>query len=130
MQDLYIRLLRVSEWESIENKGGYIQTIMNNLVTDYLRRQKFSANSSGALPEESTDCSLEQHFLQVESIERIEKVISEQPEMARDLVWRARVSGESHQKIASEKGRSVSWVEKSLAKIIRQSKRVLARDVS
>lgn len=128
MQDLYIRLLRVENWQDIENQGGYIQTIMNNLVTDFFRRQK-QMSLIEHQPSEAQVYSLESQFEHEESIASIAQVIKTQPEIAQDLIYRSKIAGQSHQQIALEKGRSISWVEKSLAKVINQSKRVIAKDV-
>ncbi|GHG06030.1 RNA polymerase sigma factor [Thalassotalea marina] len=128
MQDLYIRLLRVENWQEIENQGGYIQTIMNNLVTDFFRRQKQMSSIESQAPELDV-YSLEVQFEHEESLASISQVIHSQPEIAQDLIYRSKIAGQSYQQIAQEKGRSVSWVEKSLAKVINQSKRAIAKDV-
>ena len=128
MQDFYLRLMRVNHWHEIDNLGGYVQTIINNLVLDYYR--KLALHHSEELMAESivSDDCLETALINNQILEHMQRLVEKQSSEKRDLLWRAKVEGQNYQQIATDKKRSVSWVEKSIARLVEQCKQIALRE--
>ena len=128
MQDFYLRLMRVNHWHKIDNIGGYVQTIINNLVLDNYRQ--LGHNYCEELIAEtvvSPDC-FETSLINKQTLAQMQRLIEKQSSEKKDLLWRAKIEGQNYQQIAADKKRSVSWVEKSIARLVQQCKQVALRE--
>ena len=128
MQDFYLRLMRVNHWHEIDNLGGYVQTIINNLVLDYYRKSTTHQNEELMAESIASDVCLETALINSQMLEHVQNVVEKQSSEKVDLLWRAKVERESYQQIATDKKRSVSWVEKSIASLVEQCKQIALRD--
>lgn len=128
MQDFYLRLMVVNHWDTIDNIGGYVQTIMNNLVHDHYRKSvKNPVEELVAESIISNEC-LETSLINEQTLVQMQRLVDQQPSDKKDLIWRAKVEGQNYQQIATEKKRSVSWVEKSIAGILSQCKQLALKE--
>lgn len=121
-QDLYIKLMLVEHWHEIENIPGYVVTILNNLINDHYRKQPKHNENLDHYEFAAPHC-IETQVNQSQSIEHISTLMGQQKKELQDLLWRAKVTGQSHQQIAKDKGRSLSWVEKSLAQLVHKCRK-------
>lgn len=117
LQELYLKLMLIENWHTIGNINAYVTTILNNLIIDLYRKNNKELVNDIDLDSLKSDACPEQHVGQHLAIEKIQLLLDKQKPEIKDLIWRAKINGDSCRHIASDKGRSLSWVEKSLANL-------------
>ncbi|TMO84309.1 RNA polymerase sigma factor [Pseudoalteromonas spongiae] len=116
-QELYLKLMLVENWHSIGNINAYVTTMLNNLIIDFYRKSSKELVDDVDLDSLKADTCPEQYVGQHLAIEKIQQLLNKQKPEMKDLIWRAKINGDSCRNIACDKGRSLSWVEKSLANL-------------
>jgi len=118
LQDLYFKLNKINNLSEISNPKNYLMQIACRLVID---NKRLKSNQVETGQEQTIDLAVcpkakpEHNAIQVNLIENIQTALDKLPDEKRDLIWLSAVEGFSYQQIASRKGRSLSWVEKSIA---------------
>lgn len=132
LQDIYLRLVSYKQDQAIHNPRAFIYRIANNLALDHLRsqgRQRLQIDEDAAdevdllsaSPADSPDRILE-HQQQLHILYR---AINQLTPQCKDVFIRSRFQGQTHEQIASELGKSRSWVEKNIVMALRHCQQLL-----
>jgi len=118
LQDLYLKLSKIPDVSAVNNPKNYLMQIACRLVIDN-KRLKVNQVETG---QEETLAKVvcptakpENTVINTNLIANVKAALEKLPEDKRDLIWLSAVEGWSYPKIANHKGRSLSWVEKSIA---------------
>ena len=118
LQELYFKLNKIPSLSEISNPKNYLMQIACRLVID---NKRLKANQVETGQEQVIGLVVcpkakpEHHAIQANLIEKVQTTLNKLPDEKRDLIWLSAVEGWNYQKIAKHKGRSLSWVEKSIA---------------
>jgi RNA polymerase sigma factor (sigma-70 family) len=122
-QEVYLRMLRVSDAEAIRNPEGYLYTVASNLVKEYAALERRRAQDRDA-----SDAELAQHLAELPAFEervdqetraaRLREVLMQLPPKCRAAVILQYRHGESYEEIANRLGVSVHMVKKYLAQAL------------
>ncbi len=116
VQEVFLRLLRRVDLDSIENVQGYVFEVAANVIRDRVRHgQSRAFNRHDAYSEDShalEDFSPERVLIGRQAIGRVAKALYELPERTRMAFVLHRFEGLHHPEIARRLGVSVSSVEK------------------
>jgi RNA polymerase sigma-70 factor (ECF subfamily) len=122
-QEVFLRLLRRSSLQEIDNATGYIFQVAANLLNEHLRSgmrriPAASGRSSKEVAEPSEERSPERIFLAREEQERMVVALRELSERTRTILILNRFEELSGTEIAQRLGVSVSLVEKEMMRAI------------
>ena len=132
VQEVYLRMLRVSDAEAIRNPEGYLFTVASNLVKEHAvldRRQagqldidEWSVQESlGVIPELDGQLDTRQRLV------RLGEVLRQLSPRCRTAVLLQYRDGLTHQQIADRLGVSAHMVKKYLAQGLAHCRRRMAR---
>jgi RNA polymerase sigma factor (sigma-70 family) len=126
VQEVYLRLLRVSNPETIDNPQGYMYTVARNLVREHAALERRLSDQSlepqvGELP--ALDSQLEDGQM----IEHLEVVLEQLPARWRTALILQYRYGLSYQEIADRLGVSSNMIKKYLAQGLGHCRRHMAR---
>ena len=114
VQEVFIRLVRQAEIESVVQIDSYVFQTAANVIRDRARRQaarhhrEHDELSESELP--TDDLSPERVLLGAEQLERVIAALEELPESTRQAFVLRRYEGMRHEEIAAHLGLSVSGV--------------------
>lgn len=122
VQQVFERLVRRGEIESIDNVGGYVFQIARSVIADHLR-QRGSRRDSAHEPFEETvhggvDFSPEYVLSKRERLARAMALLQALPERTRVIFVLQRLEGVKYREIAERLGISVSAVEKHMERAV------------
>ena len=131
-QEVYVRMLRVSDTEAIRNPQHYLYTVASNLVKEHAVRQRWLTTSPeldersvaerlGELP--ALDSQLESSQM----VERLGTVLEQLPSRWRTALILQHRYGLTYQEIAERLGVSSNMVKKYLAQGLAHCRRHMAR---
>ena len=118
LQDLYLKLSKIPDVSAVNNPKNYLMQIACRLVIDNKRLKTNQVETGQEETLASVVCPIakpETTAINSNLIANVTAALNKLPEDKRDLIWLSAVEGWSYSKIASHKGRSLSWVEKSIA---------------
>lgn len=118
LQDLYFKLEKIPNIEAINNPKNYLMQIACRLVVDTkrLKTSQIITEPDTELAEVACPQSKpEAQAINQNLINNIQIALDKLPKEKRDIIWLSAIEGWSHSRIALHKGRSLSWVEKSIA---------------
>jgi RNA polymerase sigma factor (sigma-70 family) len=121
MQEVFLRLARRADFQSIEHLGGYLFEIAVSVLNDHLRHRRSRAVE---LHEEFQDFHAREDFspervlMGKESIGCVARALRELPERIRMAFVLHRFEGLRHPEIARRLGVSVSAVEKYIIRAL------------
>jgi RNA polymerase sigma factor (sigma-70 family) len=120
IQEVYLRLLRVSRPESIRNPEAYLFTIANHVLHQYALRQSASPGAAELLEsipaKDGTDPSSEAEMQQ--RMQELDRALSQLSYKAQAALILYRRDGFSLEEVAETLGVSLAMVKKYLAKAI------------
>ncbi len=130
MQDLYLKLMNVDDLSSIDNPAAYLTRMAHNLLIDAMRRRGREDKRKSEEPVETLELadpnpSLFEAAFSSQQIALCELALSELPDEYREILLLNRVDGLTHSQIAKRYDRSVSWVEKTIARTVLHCRRKL-----
>jgi len=118
LQDLYLKLHHLSDKTELTNPKSYVMSMARNLIIDNSRKPERVLETGQEEHLSLVQCNHanpEQQSIEANYIELIARALSELPKEKQDLLTLSRIQGWSNQRIATHKGKSLSWVEKNLA---------------
>jgi RNA polymerase sigma factor (sigma-70 family) len=132
VQEVYLRMLRVSDPDAIRNPQLYLYTVASNLVKEHALLEKRQANRLeldaaevqqwlGELP------SLESEFEGSQMVERLGVVVERLPARWRTALILQNRYGLTYQQIGERLGVSSNMVKKYLAQALGQCRRAMAQ---
>ncbi|WP_020564056.1 RNA polymerase sigma factor [Methylosarcina fibrata] len=125
LQEVYLRLMEISDLSAIVNPGAYLKRMANNLWIDLQRRQQLRQKHMTDEPME--DVALEVAETQAAVFEQVhhaqllaayQQLLRELPPPAGEVLLLYQLEGLSHREIAQKFGKSKSWVEKTIAQAL------------
>ncbi|WP_177175786.1 RNA polymerase sigma factor [Sphingopyxis sp. YR583] len=124
--EIYLRLDRAEmEGDGVEDARRYIFRIASNMAIDHARttrrRGRMLEVEAATMPQDGFP-SAEQLVMARADLAIVADAVDELPELAREILFAARMHGMSHAEIASRFGVSVSLVEKYLLRSVRHCK--------
>ncbi|MBI0475780.1 sigma-70 family RNA polymerase sigma factor [Sphingomonas sp. MA1305] len=122
VQDVLLRMLTLTDWESIANPLGFMRRMIRNAAIDRLRHakvvdfQSLSEIEHVDIPDHAPD----QHRVTEdrETLRRLAREVDALPERCRVVFLKCRVHGASPRAVAVELGVSLSTLEKRLARAL------------
>ena len=129
LQDIFLRLARLTSDRPIKNPRAFLYRITVNLVTDRLRAEA-RRERTFASPEQmhwipGNDPTPEALCEEAQQLQGLENALANLPPRCREIFILNRFEGWSHERIAKEMGISKSWVEKNVARAIVHLKQAL-----
>lgn len=123
LQELYLKLMRIDDLSQIENPASFLIRVAHNLLIDELRRQKRAEKRQAPETAYDPDGFDQSHspFEETLCVQRLaicEQALTELPPAFREILLLNRVEGVAHSQIAKRYGRSISWVEKAIARAV------------
>jgi len=118
LQDLYLKLSKIPDVSAVNNPKNYLMQIACRLVIDNKRLKVSQVETGQDETLAGVVCPIarpEHTAINTNLIANVKAALAKLPEDKRDLIWLSAIEGWSYPKIASHKGRSLSWVEKSIA---------------
>lgn len=130
MQELYLKLMAFDDLTSIDRPAAYLTRIAHNLLIDAMRKRSREENRMANEPLETLELadpcpSLFEAAFSSQQIALCELALSELPDQYREILLLNRVDGLTHSLIAKRYDRSVSWVEKTIARTVLHCRRKL-----
>ncbi|MEQ1540164.1 MAG: RNA polymerase sigma factor [Sphingorhabdus sp.] len=123
MQDIYLKLMAIPDLGIIKHPNAYLIRLANNLLIDHIRHQNRQRQHFEQRPVEEMDytspepCLAEQaHYAQL--LAQYQQALGELPSETQEIVRLHHVEGLSQPVIAQKLGKSLSWIEKSIAKAL------------
>ncbi|ULA62187.1 MAG: DNA-directed RNA polymerase sigma-70 factor [Nitrospira sp.] len=125
MQDTYVRLLRITDAQPVEQPRALLHRIARNLAIDYLRARKNGPNAADPL-ETALDlpCPVptqERALLGKERLQMFIQAVEDLPPRTREAFVLYRVHEYSYREIAAHMGISLSGVDKHIRRAIEQT---------
>ncbi len=125
MQDTYVRLLRITDAQPVEQPRALLHRIARNLAIDYLRARKNGPNAADPL-ETALDLpcpvpSQERALLGKERLQMFIQAVENLPPRTREAFVLYRVHEYSYREIAAHMGISLSGVDKHIRRAIEQT---------
>lgn len=123
VQQVFERLLRRGDFDSIRNPGAYLFQTAQSVIADHGRRVASSGGEPVPFVEsehEGVDFSPEHVLANRESLDQALRIIDSLPERTRAIFLLRRFEGLKFRDIADKFGISVSAVEKHMERAIRQ----------
>lgn len=103
-QDTWMRIAAVNRDKSVENPAGYIARIMNNAVTDHLRRERrrrdIDAEINGIFADSTDEISPERLLMSRQTLNAVTSALDAMPERTRRIFLMNRIDGISHRRLA------------------------------
>ncbi|WP_341208701.1 sigma-70 family RNA polymerase sigma factor [uncultured Sphingomonas sp.] len=122
VQDVFLRMLTLTDWESIANPLGYMRRMIRNAAIDRLRHAKIVDFQSMSEIEhiDIPDYMPDQHRVAEDrdTLRRLVREVDGLPERCRVVFLKCRVHGASPRAVAIELGISLSTLEKRLARAL------------
>ena len=135
VQDLWVKISKITEPESMDNPVGYLFTMAGRIAIDHIRmRQRRTARDEKWTSENtqtmggiatSHEDDGETLLIRQERIIRVREAIETLPPKAQKAFILHRMQGLTHKQVASELGISVSTVEKHIIKAMRALRKIL-----
>lgn len=122
-QDVYLRILRVGDFDAIHNPEGYLFTVASNLVKEHaaLDRQRAASVDVDALSACDVPTELPDFGVQLDGevhVARLRVVLSQLSPRCRAVLLLQYRHGLSYQEIAERLGVSINTVKKYLKKAL------------
>lgn len=118
LQELYLKLAKIPQSTVITNPKNYLIQMACRLVIDHQRVKDNQVKTDQEHNLGNIICPQgkpESNTINQNLLKNIHFALKKLPQDKRDIIWLSAVEGWNYQKIAAHKGRSVSWVEKSMA---------------
>lgn len=123
MQDIYLKLMAIPDLSIIKHPNAYLFRLANNLLIDHIRHQNRQQQhfEQGPFDEiefvSTAPCLTEQaHYSQI--LAQYRQALSELSPETQEIVRLHHVEGFSQPEIARKLDKSLSWIEKSIAKAL------------
>lgn len=123
MQDIYLKLMAIPDLSIIKHPNAYLFRLANNVLIDHIRHQNRQQLHFDLRPVDEMDfcspspCLVEQvHYSQL--LAQYRQALSELSPETQEIVRLHHVEGFSQPEIARKLGKSLSWIEKSIAKAL------------
>jgi RNA polymerase sigma factor (sigma-70 family) len=131
-QEVYLRMLRVPDMQTVLNPEAYLYTVASNLAKEHARRE----------PKDGTVLDVDSSFVQEQlaelpvfagqldaqqRIERLREVLHQLPPKCRAAVVLQYWHGQSYEEIAQRLGISTHMVKKYLSQALAHCRRRMAR---
>jgi RNA polymerase sigma-70 factor (ECF subfamily) len=131
-QEVYARMLRVRDPDSIRNIEAYLFTVAGNLAREHTARDRrggiaLDIDDAGIRNELAEPATFDTQFDLAQRIGRLREVLKELPPRWHAAVVMQYVQGLSHREIAERLGVSVSMVKKYLGHALGRCRRRMAR---
>jgi RNA polymerase sigma-70 factor (ECF subfamily) len=132
VQEVYIRMLRVSDTDAIRNPEGYLYTVANNLAIEHsvLERRHamdISFDQPAVDAELGGTAGVEEDVDLQARTKRLSEVLAQLPPKCRAAVYMKYQFGLSYQEIAEKLGISDHMVQKYLGQGLAHCRRRMAR---
>ena len=132
LQDIYLRLVSYNQEQAIHNPRAFIYRIANNLAIDHLRAQhrqrlqiEEDAVAEAELLSASAAVSPDRVLEDQQQLQILYRAINQLTPQCKDVLIRSRFHGQTHEQIASDLGKSKSWVEKNIVMALRHCQQLL-----
>lgn len=120
VQDAFHNLLRVDDFESVENPKAYLYQAASNLALNRIRSQRYQADYLQTLEEgEGLSVCLERQVSAERDLAAITRTLALLPEKYRRTFEMSRVEGKTYSEIATAQGIAVSTVEKHIIRALK-----------
>lgn len=127
-QNTFLRVLTGREaLHDVQQPRAWLTTTAKRLIIDEARRRQIEQAylaAAAALGEEDCHPSPEQTLEAVQSLLQLSAVLEDLPRAARTAFVRHYLDGETHATVAAELGVSTKMVQKHLARVLLQARRV------
>jgi RNA polymerase sigma-70 factor (ECF subfamily) len=132
VQEVYMRMLRISDTDAIRNPEGYLYTVAHNLLTEQAvleQRQNTRADFDQPLVQAELSKPPEyEELLDTQSrVKRLREVLAQLPPKCRAAVHMKYQHGLSYEEIARHLGVSTHMVQKHLGHALAHCRRRMAR---
>lgn len=131
-QEVYVRLLRVPNFDDIRNPEGYLYTVASNLVKEIARRDR-----RGGAPLDLDDPRVQEQLAEMPSVtadldegtraQRLRDVLRQLPVKCQAAVALQYWEGLNHEEVAQRLGVSTHMVKKYLSTALAHCRRRMAR---
>lgn len=132
VQEVFLRLAKRSQFETIENLEAYVFQIAASVIRDRGRRQITHRHSAHIVLDEfsapSSDITPERVLLGREALARLATALSELPTRTRDVFILRVLERRKYANVASDLGISIRAAEKHMAKALAHLGRILDLD--
>jgi RNA polymerase sigma factor (sigma-70 family) len=131
-QEVYARMLRVADIDSIQNPEAYLYTVASNLAKEYARRRPADERmvdvDDPGIQEQLAELPAFIGQLDTEQrIKRLREVLPQLPAKAHAAVVLQYWHGQSYEEIAGQLGVSTNMVKKYLTQALAHCRRRMAR---
>ena len=118
VHDTFVYILKKDQAAEIRNPRAYLTTIANRVLLNYWRRERLKSAYLEALARRTPEpaISLEEQAILIETLVRIDRLLSGLPVIVRRAFFHAQLDGMKHSDIALELNVSVSTVKRYLHK--------------
>ena len=131
VQEVYTRMLRVSDTDGIRNPEGYLYTVASNLLREHavLSQRPMATDSESAFLETelAMSPSFEEFFDTELRVKRLREVLTQLSPKCRAVVYMKYQHGKSYQEIAEQLRVSPHMVQKFLGQALAHCRRRMAR---
>jgi RNA polymerase sigma factor (sigma-70 family) len=122
-QEVYVRMLRIPDPETIRDMEAYLFTVASNLAREYAAREGRRGTSvhleEGAVPDELMEtAAVDAQIDTAQQVQRLRELLRELPPRWHAAIVMQYVQGLSQAEIADRLGVSVSMVKKYLGKAL------------
>lgn len=128
-QEVYLRLQRVEDPDSISNHRTYIFKVARNLMIDHVRTETRRSNlleQAGTIPWEGRESPTpEQAAIARNDLDTLRRVIPALPAVSRQIFHSHRFEKKTRQQIADEHGVSLTTVENHIRLVLEHFSRAL-----
>ncbi len=121
-QELFLKISSQEDTQHIQNQKAYLFRMAANLATDHLRveqnRAELLAEANDILWAGTEHRHAERVMIARQELARLERALSELPDLSRNIFQLNRFGHKTQQEIAKEFGISISTVEAHMRKVL------------
>lgn len=129
VQDVFHNVLKIDDFESIENPRAYLFQAANNLALNRIRKQKHHQQYLDAQDVDETDeVTPERNVLASKNLEQVKEALEKLPAKYRRTFLLSRVEQMSYREISQTLNMPESTVEKHIIKVLKFLRECTAND--